>query len=252
MIFKCKVPAVVLLVIFGCLSCNDDLDEVYQATDKIVRSKLIKSIIVDSYDMESPKTYNFNYTEENYLESFTNGNSDPVKMTYNKDDGSLVNLEEVAAKIFYSDLIFKIPYDYDKFIIYLKETNKQGDPTLIKLLLIKDGEVRTKYVKTAYDQTLNNYRPYLMAGGLIVATDQSNSQEGREQFFKSKFVPSKKPSNITYLDQNGKQEHMYFAEYQYNEKQLVTRGEVTYFNIISGDSPEVTFVLFSYMDSAIK
>jgi len=248
--FKFRVLAV-LSMVFVFIGCNDSLDEIYQATDEIVRSKLIKSIEV-RFNLNPPEIYNFNYTEDNYLESFTNGNSVSVKMAYNKDDGSLVNFEEVASKIFYSDLIFKIPYDYDEFIINLKETNKQGDPTLIKLLLIKDGEVITKYVKTAYDQTLNNYRPYLMAGGLIFATDQSNSQEGREQFFKSKFVPSKKPSNITYLDQNGKPEHMYFAEYQYNEKQLVTRGEVTYFNIISGDNPEVTIVFYSYLDSAIK
>lgn len=256
MIFKCKVSAVVLLVIFVCLSCNDNLDEVYQATDKIVRSKLIKSIIVDSDDMESPKTYKFNYTEDNYLESFTDGNSGSVKMKYNKVDGSLVNFEEVAAKIFYVDFLFSAAYsgDYKGGEVFVKESDEEvGNPTVIKMILTEeDGTSKNSDIEISYDLSPNIYRPYLVAGGIVDAADKRSPLEGRGTYFTSKFLPTNNPSILTYKNNSGDIEHYYSIQYAYDNKQRVTTVEIMHFDVTTGGSPEFTTVLYSYMDSAVK
>lgn len=233
-------------MIFACVSCDDSLDEVYQATDEIMRSKLIKSIKI-LRGKEPAKTYSFTYTENNLLESFTIPESDQITMKYNEGNGELTNFEEVADKIFYSDLVIKNPYDYDEIEMYIVSNNKQGDPSLIKMYLIEDGDVNTVSAEITYDQNPNIYKPYLMAGGIVEGADEKELDKGRGFYFKSENLPKHKPLTIKYFNQSGVLEHMYIVEYEYDKKQQVTKSVVSYFNIEEGNSPEITIVLYSYM-----
>lgn len=247
MIFKFRVLAV-LSMIFTCVSCDDSLDEVYQDFDQANREQFLESIKIIHDDVETePQIYGFTYTENNTLESFTIPESDQITMKYNKENGELTNFEEVADKIFYSDLIFKNPYEYEDIEMYFVSDNKEGDPSLIKMYLIEDGDVKIVSAEITYDQNPNIYKPYLMAGGIVEGADGKELYKGRGLYFKSKNLPKHNPLTIKYFNQSGEPEHIYFVEYEYNKKQLVTKSVVNYFNIEEGTSPEITTVLYAYM-----
>lgn len=253
---KIRVLAI-LSVVFTCvISCDDSLDEIFQESSKINTERLLESVEV--YFGEKEQAYTFEYNDDFQLKKLTykdNGSEEKesVELEYAEENGRLNNFEDVIKQIFYIDSIFKIPYEYDSFYIRAQENNSQGYPSLIKMNLdMEDGSSIYKYVKITYDQNPNIYKPYLMAGGIMEAAEQNVLNEGRSQLFESTFISPNNPSSIAFFDENNILEHMYFTDYEYDKKQRISSGTITYFDIIQSEKPEITTVIYSYLDSTIK
>lgn len=238
----------ILPLIFVFLSCDDSLDEVYQDADQILRSRLIESIKVDPSE-GSIEDYKFNYNENITLESFNTSESEIINLEYN-ENGELTNSDEVIENIFYIDDILQIPYSYKSIDMYIDQKNEQGDPTKIKMYLTKEGETRPVSVEITYDSAPNIYRPYLVAGGILAAADKEEPTAGRMLYFTSEYVPKHNLSSVTYINQEAKEEHIFVLTNEYNNKKLVTKTDITHFDVSEpGSSPktETTTLLYSYV-----
>lgn len=250
MIFNFRT-LVLLLAMFACVSCNDSLDEVLQDFDKTIPERFVKSIrIVDDGSLQ---TYEFNYNDDYKLISFTDSKSKLIALEHDEDDDKLTNFDIVGNHIFYSDIIFKNPYelDYDNVEIELKKRNGIiGNPIALKMVLTpKVGSIKYIDVEITYDNAPNTYKPYLEAGGVLDAAAEVVSLKGRGQYFTQEFLPTNNPTSIVFRNSENEIEHVYSVLSKYDYMKRVTMCEVTHLDHTTGSPliPKTQWVYFEYL-----
>jgi len=250
MVNNFRVLTVLLSVMFVAVSCDDSLDEVQQDIQIVKRERLLEKVQILTKEAIK-QVYTFTYDKDNILSSFSIPDSEPISLEYD-DDGTLSNFEKVVDDIFFSDLIFKNPYN--QFVILdvdVKDRDKKtNNPTVVKMILeATDKTVKIIDVEIIYDNSANIYKPYLRAGGIVEAAEQHSSMEGRSVYFTNEFLPINNPVNITFKTKEGNLEHMYSVQYKYDDKLRVTESVVTYFDMTTDKTPApvVTTVLYDYL-----
>ncbi|WP_156800279.1 hypothetical protein [Galbibacter marinus] len=261
----------ILSVVFTCvISCDDSLDEIFQESVQINREHLLKSIKITNNDSKVGKLYEFNYSQKQDTLLFINTTivpgDDPeegddyqspeLKFEYNEDNGELKNFESLVEGqqgeegIVYLDLLIPNPYNDPKPEFYVLEQDRYSNPTLLRMIVKEDEEVKLLYVNITYDTELNPYKPYLELAGVIEAADSKANISGRRQFFTSEFLPTFNPTNIEFWNEN-QLEHRYWFIPEYDEKYRITKANVYYKDDAQLHLSTKT-VEYSYLDSTIK